>query len=174
MAEWDMAVTCPVCRIEMVPVSTLGVALDRCPSCAGIWFDDGELATLAAAAPDALELLDSEHAPAIEQLNVAGNLKRCPNCSTQLESYRYAYDSPAVLDSCPKCHGIFVEDQELVAITRLMKDQPKSRKSALMAARTRLTGGAAGGGGDSERDIAALVHALGHWGHHTNTSPQGP
>ncbi|HEY3269551.1 MAG TPA: M48 family metalloprotease [Armatimonadota bacterium] len=42
--------TCPVCGLALVPLTAAGpapVALDRCPSGHGIWFDDGELSEMA-------------------------------------------------------------------------------------------------------------------------------
>lgn len=37
---------CPVCASELKAVERQGVELDYCPSCKGIWLDQGELTEL--------------------------------------------------------------------------------------------------------------------------------
>jgi hypothetical protein len=39
---------CPKCGEQLASVEHLGVTVDECPSCHGMWFDQGELETLAA------------------------------------------------------------------------------------------------------------------------------
>ena len=39
---------CPKCGERLASVQHLGVTVDECPSCHGMWFDQGELETLAA------------------------------------------------------------------------------------------------------------------------------
>jgi Zn-finger nucleic acid-binding protein len=34
---------CPVCQVALVPQTHLGITIDVCPTCAGIWFDADEL-----------------------------------------------------------------------------------------------------------------------------------
>jgi Zn-finger nucleic acid-binding protein len=34
---------CPVCRSELVPSERLGIEIDSCPTCRGVWLDRGEL-----------------------------------------------------------------------------------------------------------------------------------
>ena len=40
--------TCPVCRGAMREVAHLGVAIDTCTNCRGVWLDRGELEKIAA------------------------------------------------------------------------------------------------------------------------------
>ena len=37
---------CPVCKIAMQQMRVLGITLDNCPGCLGLWFDGGELKAL--------------------------------------------------------------------------------------------------------------------------------
>ncbi|MCB8931934.1 MAG: zf-TFIIB domain-containing protein [Fimbriimonadaceae bacterium] len=165
-----MALLCPSCRIEMEALDYLGVPIDVCPDCAGVWFDDGELAKLSQAAPAALEALDSRLTPEFEVLNVPGSLKQCPRCTVHLRSYRYRYDSPVVIDSCPKCAGIFVEDQELEAIYHIMETEQREKVNAVVASRRMHKGRSASIGTHSlERSVATLLHALRHWREHASS-----
>lgn len=141
----------------------LGVHLDTCPTCAGVWFDDGELRELAKAAPSALKALDSRHVPELEILNVPGARKVCPRCQTHLTTYSYRYNSPVLVDSCPQCSGIFVEDQELEAIYGLREGEARKQVSAVIASRKLHTGASNIGSLSMERSVSTLLQALHHW-----------
>lgn len=146
----------------MKPGKFLGASLDVCSECAGIWFDDGELRALAAAAPQALAILDEQHAPALELLNTPDSLKQCPRCSVRLDSFRYAYDSTVVIDGCAKCHGVFIEDQELEGILHAMDNPQRRRLDVVVASRSLLAAQGIGGKGP-DPSISAALHALSHW-----------
>ncbi|MFT5431845.1 MAG: Zn-finger nucleic acid-binding protein [Myxococcota bacterium] len=45
-AERDRAVACPADGAAMEPVESGPVTIDKCPTCAGIWLDGGEIAAL--------------------------------------------------------------------------------------------------------------------------------
>lgn len=147
----------------METVDYLGVQLDICPTCAGVWFDDGELRELAAAAPSALKALDSRHVPELEVLNVPGTRKMCPRCQVHLRTYSYRYNSPVLVDSCPQCSGIFIEDQELEAIYELREEEARQQVSAVIASRKVNTGATNIGSLSLERSVSTLLHALHHW-----------
>ncbi len=34
---------CPICKVELKPMDRLGVEIDYCPQCRGVWLDRGEL-----------------------------------------------------------------------------------------------------------------------------------
>ncbi|MBV9848187.1 MAG: zf-TFIIB domain-containing protein [Armatimonadetes bacterium] len=39
---------CPACQWEMLPDGRLGVEVDYCPLCRGVWLDGGELEAIVA------------------------------------------------------------------------------------------------------------------------------
>ncbi len=41
-----MAMLCPVCSTELQTVERQDIELDHCPTCEGIWLDQGELSEL--------------------------------------------------------------------------------------------------------------------------------
>ncbi len=143
----------------------MGLNLDVCPQCAGIWFDDGELATLIDTAPDALDTLEEMHLPELEIVTGTGNFRHCPRCNAALETHKYAYDQPAKVDSCPSCHGVFVEDRELGAIHDAVSEKYRSTFTGAMKARQELTGESVTRIGKSAEDVSvsALITALSHW-----------
>lgn len=42
---------CPKCSVEMQVKNILDVEIDICPSCNGVWLDDGEMSKLAGIDP---------------------------------------------------------------------------------------------------------------------------
>lgn len=157
-----MDALCPACHVPMNPCGFLGINLDVCGECAGIWFDDGELRALADAAPQALGILDELHTPVLEVLDVPGRSKKCPRCQVRLESFRYGYDSNVRIDGCPEGHGVFVEDQELDGILKAM-DAPQRRRLDTVVASRGLLAAQGIGGKAPDASISAALHALRHW-----------
>ncbi|HET8562856.1 MAG TPA: zf-TFIIB domain-containing protein [Candidatus Binatia bacterium] len=44
--EAEPELTCPRCRRKLETYSFMGILMDRCPACGGIWMDQGELETV--------------------------------------------------------------------------------------------------------------------------------
>ncbi|MCH8275248.1 MAG: zf-TFIIB domain-containing protein [Armatimonadetes bacterium] len=101
----------------------LGVNLDVCPKCAGIWFDDGELRRIRKMGPDSLGALDDEVKPEIPDETQPESKRHCPNCDGPLYRYRYLYTSPIELDACRACGGCWVEDGELKKMQQFLGEE---------------------------------------------------
>ena len=170
-----MALACPVCHGDMEPLDYLGLKLDVCPESAGIWFDSGELFTLAKANPEAMKELDDRFVPQMEVVAPEPQHKKCPRCHTVLERTRYRYDSPVSIDSCANCHGVFVEEQELAAIQKSLSGEKRARMTAVMQSRARLSGRPepTPEGRNRDADVAALIHALAHWRERAGAQTEG-
>ncbi len=166
-----MALACPACRSDMDEVDFMGVRLDVCPECAGIWFDDGELRLLSKSSPDAMEKLEEMYSPEFEVVLPAPVHKQCPRGHGVMETFRYLYDSPVEIDSCPECGGVFVEEKELAGMAIAIEHKYRSHLSSTMEARARLSGRptTVRTDRDTEANISALITALAHWRDHANT-----
>ncbi len=104
---------CPEC-IHPLKRSTEGeVEIDSCARCAGVWLDPGELRKLVGAGAGAL---DAALVPEVTPPDATTPGRLCPDCLCRLEKHKYLYDSSIVLDSCPMCRGVWVEDGELQQI----------------------------------------------------------
>lgn len=125
-----MARNCPECSIEMNVEFVGDVPLDICPGCAGTWFDANELRTLLARDPLALGVVEDMAVPAIQKEAAGETWRRCPDCQMPLEQFHYLYHSKVVLDTCPDCGGVWVQDGELTAIQEWMHaaDKPASAR----------------------------------------------
>ncbi|MFN7016976.1 MAG: zf-TFIIB domain-containing protein [Fimbriimonadales bacterium] len=112
---------CPVCQIELKPQVHLGVTIDVCPACAGIWFDEGELTRLNQLDDEILPRIDSLYQPQVTSYDPPWE-RLCPNCREPLRSYNYLYTSNIRLDTCERCGGVWVDNGELEVMHRVLQD----------------------------------------------------
>lgn len=121
---------CPVCSCDLRRARSKGVTVDVCSSCAGIWFDSGELQTLLR------QLVESETvAPASTRLfqrrqvqtedESAAEIRCCPQCGMVMKTFNYAYDSNVFVDKCPHCEGIWTDAGEVKRLARHLKEDPR-------------------------------------------------
>lgn len=92
----------------------LGVEIDQCGNCGGVWLDSGEWT----------ELTRSRGADAIK-LQVVNRREcefKCPRCSVHLEVGFHSEDSSFEIEYCPSCEGGFFDRGEMV---RLLARNPK-------------------------------------------------
>jgi Zn-finger nucleic acid-binding protein len=90
------------------------VELDRCTFCSGLWFDGGEL-----------EALLGRKLPAKLDPDVITS-RKCPVDSVSMQAAEVA---GLRVEFCTKCHGVFLDDGELVALNggkpvRIERGQP--------------------------------------------------
>ena len=121
---------CPKCNAPMELVQVESTQVDRCTSCRGLWFD-------------ALEDQDVRGKPGAETLDVppstrppAGPERRaidlnCPRCKSPLIRMVDRMGRRVQYESCPRCHGKFLDAGEFRAL------EPRSLTDAVR----RLFGG---------------------------------
>jgi Zn-finger nucleic acid-binding protein len=112
---------CPVCQIELKPQVHLGVTIDVCPACAGIWFDEGELARLNQLDDEILPRIDALYQPQVTSYDPPWE-RLCPDCQKPLRPYNYLYTSNIRLDTCEQCGGVWVDNGELEVMHRVLQD----------------------------------------------------
>ena len=103
----------------MKPFVVSSVELDRCTFCRGLWFDGGELEAVL-------------KKPLQPQLDEGQTARKCAKCSVPMR--------PAVLarlrvETCTGCHGVFLDEGELVALNdgkpvRVTVEAPPKRDAA--------------------------------------------
>jgi Zn-finger nucleic acid-binding protein len=108
-----MSRTCPDCNIALEAREFQGITVDACSKCAGIFFDEGEVAALKARGLAAMDELEAAIVPQIAVEATQGKFRRCSNCGSAMDKFRYMYNSDIVLDECERCGGIWVQDGEL-------------------------------------------------------------
>ena len=109
---------CPRDGTVLASVQLLGLQLDKCHQCDGIWFDRGELERLRdAKVEDAEEALERKYGDPRVQTGAVREHMRCPRCGdARLLQSTYTYVSRVSIDRCERCQGIWLDDGELDAI----------------------------------------------------------
>ena len=104
------AMRCPKCRADMEQITIDGTEVDRCSSCYGLWFDDGELSKLrnkeAAAALDIGDVKVGKQQNKIEHY-------RCPRCAGPMHRLVDPEQTHIWFEQCGSCRGSFFDAGEL-------------------------------------------------------------
>ena len=96
-------IMCPCCGAGMVRIRSGETELDFCLDCHSMWFDRGELKTLLNEKKD----IPSDH------LRSRGSKYDCPHCdNTPMREYVFKNPHNLLVDACPKCHGVLLEEDE--------------------------------------------------------------
>ncbi|MDW8051187.1 MAG: zf-TFIIB domain-containing protein [Armatimonadota bacterium] len=112
---------CPNCQIPLRPQVHLGVTIDVCPACAGMWFDADELTYLHQMDESIFPRLDALYQPEVVAYESPW-ARLCPVCQQPMRPYNYLYTSDIVLDTCDNCGGVWVDHGELEKMYRVLQD----------------------------------------------------
>jgi Zn-finger nucleic acid-binding protein len=100
---------CPKCGTETLNVfSVRGVALERCSSCSGIWFDARELSQLLE--EDARQVTSLRRGSAHQELE--GKKGFCPRDGSELLRVYSSVHRSVIIDACADCRGIWLDGGE--------------------------------------------------------------
>ena len=94
---------------------TIGLEIDQCASCGGVWFDADEVERFIDAkleAPQALNLPEDLRA------QVDAKLGACPRCGTLLEKKPAPNNPKVTADRCPGCQGLWLDAGELARLAQ--------------------------------------------------------
>jgi len=114
---------CPKCdRVELEEKSVKGrdTRVDRCPQCAGLWFDEHELAEVLGIPPKKVEIPG----------DVLALDNRCPRCEAPLHMFCYP-GTMVIVDMCRACGGIWLDDkeiQQMKAVRSTVRDMTQERE----------------------------------------------
>jgi len=115
---------CPKCKdVPLVSgkLKSKQLEVDQCTQCKGIWFDTGELASILG--KKAAKPFFIPKTAAISPFVV------CPRCSENLYEFCYPGTTTAI-DACEDCDGIWLDNKEWSAISKVRKvsDHSELRK----------------------------------------------
>ena len=110
------AMRCPKCRSDMEQIMIDGTEIDRCSSCHGLWFDDGELAKVhnkeTAAVLDIGEVATGKKQNEIEHY-------RCPRCAGPMNRLVDPEQPHIWFERCGTCRGSFFDAGELTDLVNV-------------------------------------------------------
>jgi PAT family beta-lactamase induction signal transducer AmpG len=103
------AMRCPKCRFDMEQIDFDGTIIDRCSSCSGIWFDEGEVEALSN--EQAATAIDTGRAGLGKQHNAIDHY-RCPRCGGHMDKKTDLQQQHIWYESCLECNGSFFDAGE--------------------------------------------------------------
>lgn len=122
---------CPKCDKELKKVAYEGVEIEECESCGGHWLDHREIVTIIKTreetfSPEEIkEVMKARESVSLEVRDPDQPLI-CPSCNVPMTRMSYAYATGIIIDRCTKCHGIWLDKDELKHIQIIMEEQEKS------------------------------------------------
>ena len=118
---------CPRCQGQDLTVRThLGIEMDTCGSCKGMWLDYPEL--------DQLEdrVLDEDRLKGSMMYRERNSDIHCPKCRDLMTTFNYrAYDLP--IDFCNNNHGFWLDAGEEKRVLELMEKRTRDLKRTASA-----------------------------------------
>lgn len=120
------SLVCPTCKKNLNTYTAYGIKFDACPVCKGLWLNLQELHQLKDKAEkgswETLRWLNDE-VDAIEKANAMPSTRACPKCkSVELVSTNFG-DSKIIIDWCPNCHGLWLDEGEFRDIVDSLKSE---------------------------------------------------
>ena len=105
---------CPTCAdVPLVERDLHGQQVDQCPSCRGLYFDAGELE----ATVELVRLFDEAR---LDEPEIDTARDREPDqprpCPVDGEVFEKVEVGGEVVDRCPRCEGIWLDDGEVAAL----------------------------------------------------------
>ena len=109
---------CPRCHVDLKVEQHLGIEIDRCPRCEGLWLDHPELDQLEDTA------FDKDNLKGMMEYNSRPSDINCPKCDARMTTFNYrAYNLP--IDTCNEEHGYWLDKGEDKKVIELMKQRIK-------------------------------------------------
>lgn len=96
---------CPKCKEKMDVFFQLGVEIDQCNICGGVWLDRDEWR--------ALTRSRGQNAVKLEVVNLKPTEYECPRCHEKLFEGEHSEHSDFVVEHCSKCGGGFFDRGEM-------------------------------------------------------------
>ncbi|MDX9910328.1 MAG: zf-TFIIB domain-containing protein [Phycisphaerales bacterium] len=129
--DTDPRIACPNDGVTMDRLAIAGIAIDRCPSCGGIWLDSGELARVREASKaQGLLLRELDRGPTdpdATPLHARPQPLDCPRDGAHMSVHRDPTQKHVEFDVCPKCAGLFFDAGELSDLNELtLKERLRS------------------------------------------------
>jgi PAT family beta-lactamase induction signal transducer AmpG len=111
---WSGAMRCPKCRDDMEQLDVGGVEIDRCSSCHGLWFDEGELQKLKDRKIAAgIDIGD----PSQGTVHNANDRYRCPRCGGSIIRMVDQNQPHIWYEECSVCRGSYFDAGEFRDLT---------------------------------------------------------
>jgi len=113
---------CPKCGKELESRGLGPIDGDEGEWCKGVWLDSGELGKAEEAADPNINWLDFEIWKHPEKFKSRRSDLKCPSCLENTVAIEYGHTGVEI-NYCPRCHGIWLEKDELPKIIESLEDE---------------------------------------------------
>jgi Zn-finger nucleic acid-binding protein len=117
---------CPKCQRATQEMTIEGVELDFCPSCKGMWFDKDEVAFMAELPRDIPDISEVEKGARKTDYD-------CPRCGSKLEEMKFIQAQDLLIDRCPQCKGIWLDEGELSKLEEIAAHIGDAKSKIILA-----------------------------------------
>lgn len=104
---------CPRDDSPLQTITQSGQEVEFCPTCSGLWCEANELARLVGTPEDL---------PPTDNLRLDGLRAACPACDVNMNRRFYSHARRVLVDRCPDCRGVWLDDNELADIVKHAHD----------------------------------------------------
>lgn len=125
---------CPACGVHCQLIDYEGVKVHNCGDCGGYWLSPGKLSRIASkreiqmpepVRQKMMDMADDQHRP--EEL-------MCLSCGVVMEKEQFRIWDDIILDHCPKCKRIWLDQGELEKCqiySEYLEDNPQEVKTGI-------------------------------------------
>ena len=99
---------CPGCGGQLSSVLYEGIDIHHCSSCNGRLLDEQKLSQIEITRKESISR-NKEHSKSSSH----ESLRTCPACNVQMQKSQYGKYTPWIIDKCPQCNNIWLDEGEL-------------------------------------------------------------
>lgn len=114
---------CPGCGKTLNEYTVFSMRFEGCPGCKGIWLFKDELRKLKNKVEHGSIRWLNDEIDNIEKTSAMATKRLCPKCKgIQMVSVLFG-NSSIVIDWCPQCHGMWLDQDEFDSVTEYLKHE---------------------------------------------------
>ena len=117
---------CPSCQETLRTMTYEGIKVETCDACGGEWLDAEELGHIVKtrevrfSAQERQAIAQATSIKGVRLSDVDRDLS-CPKCGGTTDALNYGGDTGIILDRCTSCHGLWLDNEELEKIQKLVE-----------------------------------------------------
>ena len=123
---------CPGCGKPLDEYTVFGMRFEGCPACRGIWLFKDELRRLKNKVEHGSMRWLNDEINNIDKTSAVATKRVCPKCENVKMVSALFGKSSIVIDWCPQCHGMWLDQDEFGSVTEYLKHELYSMHSKEM------------------------------------------
>jgi Zn-finger nucleic acid-binding protein len=120
---------CPGCGKPLDEYTVFSMRFEGCPACKGIWLFKDELRRLKNKVEHGSMRWLNDEINSIEKTSAVATQRACPKCKNVKLVCTLFGRSSIVIDWCPQCNGMWLDQDEFDSVTDYLKDELHSMHS---------------------------------------------